>query len=289
MHKKVHLVGANTKNKFGMEYFVSKAFKSIGYEVLETDYRIMDKHEVDTRIKYITDVNFLLAIKAERINPESIFSCRVPTVLWGQDSIQTNQEMNFVIQTKASLFDLVYSFDDYELPFYRQYNKNSYWMPLGADFDTHKFLIKDSNKSIFIGFIGNLNNNRISMINFLLDKGVPVQYSYSQDKYAEIVSNTKINLNIGITPFGIQQRVFEILAMGGFLLTNKLQGGTELFKDKEHLVYYNNFDELCELCYYYSMNMDEACKIAKKGREEVESKHTYIHRIQQIIGDINAR
>ena len=287
MDKRIHLVSANSKNIYGMEAFVKKAFISLGYEVLCTDYRIMSKEEVSTRIRYITDAEFLLCVKGERVCPEDIFTCRIPTILWMQDSIQANQEANFVIQTKAPLFDIVYSFDDYELPFYKKYNKNSYFLPLAADVDTHKKV--DVEKMINVGFVGNLNNNRINMINHLLDKGIPVQYSYSMDKYAEIVSKTKINFNIGITPYGNQQRIFEILAMGGFLLTNKLQGGTELFKNKEHLVYYENLDHLVELCYYYSEHEDGAFEIAKKGREEVESKHTYIHRAQTIIGDINVR
>lgn len=289
MNKKIHLVSANSNNSNGMEAFVKKAFISLNWDVICTDYRVMTKEEVSTRIRYITDAEFLLCIKGERICPEDIFACRIPTILWMQDSIQANQEANFVIQTKAPLFDMIYTFDDYELPFYKQYNKNSFWMPLGADLDTHRFLIRESNKSIDVGFIGNLNNNRINMINALLDKGIPIQYSYSQDKYAEIVSNTKININIGVTPFGIQQRVFEILAMGGFLLTNKLQGGTELFKDKEHLVYYESFDHLVNLCYYYNTHMSEAFEIAKKGRGLVEYGHTYTHRVQQIVEDINVR
>lgn len=282
---RIHLISANSKNTFGLEYFISKAFKELGWDVIETDYRVISKEEVSTRIRYITDAEFLLCVKGERVCPEDIFTCRIPTILWMQDSIQTNQEANFVIQTKAPLFDIVYSFDDYELPFYKKYNKNSYFLPLAADVDTHKKV--DVKKMIDVGFVGNLNNNRINMINHLLDKGIPVQYSYSMDKYAEIVSKTKINFNIGITPYGNQQRIFEILAMGGFLLTNKLQGGTELFKNKEHLVYYENLDHLVELCYYYSEHEDEMNKIAKRGYEEVLKSHTYIHRIKEIIDNIN--
>mgnify|MGYP001591228625 FL=1 len=285
MFRRVHLVGANTKNIFGMEFFVSKAFKELGWGVLETDYRVMDKYEVETRIKYITDVDFLLTIKGERINPESIFSCRVPTVLWGQDSIQANKEMNFVIQTKAPLFNLVYSFNNQELPFYKQYNKNSHFLPLAADVEIHKNM--DIPKNIDVGFVGNLNNNRINMINYLLDKGVPIQYSYSQQVYAKIVTQTKINLNIGITDSGYQQRVFEILNMGGFLLTNRVKD-ENLFIDKEHLIYYNDFNHLYELICYYIDKPDERERIAKAGQKEVLEKHQYIHRVKEIIDKVNS-
>ena len=283
MNKRMHLVSADSTNKYGMESFVKKAFISLGYEVLCTDYRVMDRYEVSNRIKYITDVDFLLCIKGERVNPEDVFLCRVPKILWLQDSIQANQEANFIIQTKASLFDIVYSFSKAELPFYKQFNKNSYYLPLAADVDTHGEI--NIEKTIDVGFVGNLNNNRINMINFLLDKGIPIQYSYSKDKYNEIVSSTKINLNVGITDAGYQQRIYEILCMGGLLLTNKVKD-EDLFIDKKHLVYYESFDDLVNLCYYYNSHEDEAKRIANKGQQEVLEKHTYIHRAQLIVEDV---
>jgi len=287
MKKRVHLLSADSNNKYGMEYFVSKAFKSLGWDVLETDYRVMGRYEVSNRIKYITDVDFLLCIKGERVCPEDVFLCRVPKVLWIQDSVEANKEANFVIQTKAPLFDIVYGFAKAELPFYKQFNKKSYWLPLAACVDTHGEV--NIEKTIDVGFIGNLNNNRINMINYLLDKGIPIQYSYNKDKYAEIISRTKINLNIGITDSGYQQRIYEILCAGGFLLTNAVRD-ENIFEDRKHLVYYKNFDDLVNLCYYYNNHMDEAKTIANMGQQEVLEKHTYIHRAQQILEDIkNAR
>jgi len=283
MNKRLHLVSADSNNKYGMEYFIKKAFISLGYEVLCTDYRVMDKHGVSNRIKYITDVDFLLCIKGERVNPEDVFLCRVPKILWLQDSVEVNQEANFIIQTKSPLFDIVYSFNKAELPFYKQFNKKSYWLPLAADVDIHKEI--NIEKTIDVGFCGSLNNNRINMINFLLDKGIPIQYSYSKDKYNEIVSSTKINLNIGITEAGYQQRIYEILCMGGLLLTNAVRD-EDIFEDKKHLVYYKNFDDLVNLCYYYNSHMEEAKIIANMGQQEVLEKHTYIHRAQQIVEDV---
>lgn len=283
MEDRIHLVSADSNNKNGMEYFVKKAFISLGYEVICTDYRITDRYEVSNRIKYITDVDFLLGIKCERVCPEDIFACRVPKILWMQDSVEANQEANFVIQTKAPLFDIVYGFAKAEIPFYKKFNKNSYYLPLATDKDIHQEV--NIEKTIDIGLIGNLNNNRINMINYLLDKGIPIQYSYNQQDYAKIVSQTKINLNIGITESGYQQRVFEILCMGGLLFTNVVKN-ENIFEDRKHLVYYENFDELVNLCYYYSEHADEAKIIASMGQQVVLENHTYTHRAQQIVEDV---
>lgn len=285
MNKKIHLVSANSNNQNGMEFFIKKAFVSLGYEVLCTDYRVMSKEEVSTRIRYITDAEFLLCIKGERICPEDIFACRMPTVLWMQDSIQANQDANFVIQTKAPLFDLVYSFANAELSFYKQFNNKSFYLPLGADADIHKD-INVINKTIPIGFIGSLNNNRINMINFLLNLGIPIQYNYNMNNYSEIVSKTKINLNIGITDSGYQQRIFEILSMGGLLFTNIVKDES-LFEDKKHLIYYNDFNHLYELICYYMDKSDETNRIAQAGQRVVLENHLYIHRVKTIVDNIN--
>ena len=284
MNKRIHLVSADSNNLYGMEHFVKKAFISIGYEVLCTDYRVMTKEEVSNRIKYITDVDFLLCIKGDRVCPEDIFACRIPKILWLQDSVEANQEANFIIQTKAPLFDLVYSFNKAELPFYKQFNKNSHYLPLASCVDVHGEI--NIEKTIDVGFVGNLNNNRINMINHLLNLNIPIQYSYNMDKYTEIIGRTKINLNIGITNSGYQQRVFEILCAGGFLLTNKVID-ENLFIDKEHLVYYNDFNHLYELLCYYIDKPEEMVRIANNGQKEVLEKHQYIHRIKEIIDKVN--
>ncbi len=283
--KKIHLVSADSTNRFGLESFIKKAFCSLDWEVICTDYRVMDRYEISTRIRYVTDAEFLLCIKGDRVIPEDIFACRIPTVLWMQDSVQANQEANFIIQTKAPLFDLVYSFNDAELPFYNKFNKNSFFLPLGADKDIHKDL-QISNKLIDVGFVGSLNSGRIQMINYLLDKGIPIQYSYTQNDYAITVNKTKININCGITDSGYQQRVFEILCMGGFLITNKLNGNIELLQDGLHLKYYKNFDELVNLCYHYINNINEAKEIAERGQGIVLKKHLYSNRVKQILEDI---
>lgn len=286
MNKKVHLLTADSNGRFGLESFIKKAFMSLGWEVICTDYRVMNRYEVETRIKYITDASFLLAIKSDRITPESIFSCRIPTILWMQDSVEANQEANFVIQTKSGMFDIVFGFAQNELPFYKQFNKNSYYLPLGADPDIHK-QIDNSNKMLDVCFVGNLNNNRVNMIQFLLDKGIPINYFYTKERYSEVISKTKINLNIGITDSGYQQRVFEIMSMKGLLFTNKVKE-ENLFEDKEHLVYYNDFNHLYELICYYIDKPDERERIAKAGQKEVLEKHLYIHRIKEIIDKVNS-
>lgn len=280
MIKKIHLVGADFDNKFGMEFFVKKSFDQLNWETICTSYRKLNKELVEMRIRNITGVDFLLCIKGERVSPESIYLAKVPTVLWQQDSIQANQDALNVIQARAWAYKKVYTFDPVEIPLYKQYGVKAEWLPLAADTDTHK-PDTQSSKSINIGFVGSMTPSREALISCILTK-YPVQYNYTHSDYVKIVNKTVINLNVGIINSGIQMRVFEILACGGFLLTNEIAEEGKLFKNVEHLIYYTD-KNLFELLDYYLLNDRARIKIGMRGREEVLAKHTYKHRVETII------
>ncbi len=59
-----------------------------------------------------------------------------------------------------------------------------------------------------------------------------------------------------------------------------------LFKNGEHLVVFNNMQELKELIDYYLKHPSEAKIIAEKGRKEVLEKHTFIHRVNEILSKV---
>ena len=78
-------------------------------------------------------------------------------------------------------------------------------------------------------------------------------------------------------------RVFELLAMSAFTMTNDMKDG-KLFEDKKHIVYYTD-DTICDLINYYLEHEDERMHIANEGYKEVLNNHTYMHRVKKIIED----
>lgn len=282
MNKRIHLIGANLDNQNGMEYFVKRAFEKLGYTVYPTSYRKMNGKMVDLRIGTITDVDFILVIKGERVAPEPIYFAKVPSVLWMQDSIQVNQDALNVIETRAWAYKKVYTFDSEEIRYYKQFCLDTKYLPLAADLEIHKRTKID--KNIDIGFIGNLTGSRVHLIDRILQK-YSVQYTHSFFNYVETINRTRINLNMGILPSGNQQRIFEVLSCGGFLLTNEIAKRGKLFKDKEHLVYFTD-NNLLELIDYYLNNPYEMITISENGHKEIIEKHTWTYRVQKIINDI---
>ena len=85
-------------------------------------------------------------------------------------------------------------------------------------------------------------------------------------------------------------RVFEALCSGSLLITDPAPGSglEELFKNKEHLVIYEDND-LEDTISYYLENESERESIACAGRKEVLARHTYKHRTNSMIKVLNEK
>ena len=87
-------------------------------------------------------------------------------------------------------------------------------------------------------------------------------------------------------------RTFEVLAAGTLLLTNALEGddfhrlGLE---DRKHLVLYHHPEELLERLTYYLAHPDERRAIAAAGAQVVRARHTYTHRLGQLLTSVSQR
>ena len=107
---------------------------------------------------------------------------------------------------------------------------------------------------------------------------------FDKEVYA-IYQNSKINLNISLhcIETGIPQRVFDVLAAGGFLLTNYQEELERYFTPGKDLVVFHNQEELNELVEYYLAHDVEREEIAKNGQRTVWEKHNYIMRMKQVM------
>lgn len=100
-----------------------------------------------------------------------------------------------------------------------------------------------------------------------------------------IFHNSKINLNISSRTIesGIPQRVFDILACGGFCLTNYQPEIAELFEDGRDLVMYTSFEDMWEKAKYYLAHEKERTQIARAGYEKVKAFFTIEVRIKELL------
>jgi spore maturation protein CgeB len=96
---------------------------------------------------------------------------------------------------------------------------------------------------------------------------------------------SKINLNCTLHSIesGIPQRVFDVLAAGGFLLTNYQPELEELFTIGRDLVVYHDFDEMEEKVDYYLHHEKERVRISINGYQKVKERYTYEIQLKKIM------
>lgn len=103
-----------------------------------------------------------------------------------------------------------------------------------------------------------------------------------------IFKKSKINLNTTMRPIrsGLPQRIWDILACGGFLLTNYQPELDMFLTPGVHLETYHSLDELIEKANYYLTHDEEREEIALNGYKKVCEEDTVLHRVITIIKNI---
>lgn len=96
---------------------------------------------------------------------------------------------------------------------------------------------------------------------------------------------SKINLNLATTQIKtiLGERPFEILAVGGFVLTDYCSDIGSLFELDKEIACFREAGELEEKIGYFLNHPKEREEIARRGQERVLREHTYKHRMEQLV------
>ena len=90
-----------------------------------------------------------------------------------------------------------------------------------------------------------------------------------------------INLNF-CTSNGASDRVYKILAAGGFLLTEDWHGREELFKDGKDLIIFKNMQDLKQKIDFFIKRPEDRKRVANSGLETVQN-YTRLNWAKRII------
>lgn len=106
-----------------------------------------------------------------------------------------------------------------------------------------------------------------------------------QDGMPLVFHNSRINLNITSKTIesGIPQRVLDILACGGFCLTNYQPEIAEFFEDGRELVMYTDMEDLAQKTDWYLQHEEERAAIAAAGYEKVRTCFSMKEKLSEII------
>ena len=147
-----------------------------------------------------------------------------------------------------------------------------------------------------VSFVGTASEKRIRMLKQLAGAGIRVDLfgddglrrvghpnavyhgmASNREDCPRIYSRSKINLNITneqlITSLPV--RVFDVLACGGFLLTDAQQDASELFRPGEELAVYSDPGDLAAKVRYYLEHENERNRIRQAGRAKVLEQFTF--------------
>jgi spore maturation protein CgeB len=115
------------------------------------------------------------------------------------------------------------------------------------------------------------------------------------EEYVKIFNASKVNLNLhssterdGVEPGGdfINPRTFELAACGVFQLVDTRTLLPELLTPGRDLVTFENTEELKTKIDYYLQHDEERERIARQSRETVLQRHTYQHRLKEMLSVI---
>ena len=87
----------------------------------------------------------------------------------------------------------------------------------------------------------------------------------------------------------MNERSFKCACAGGFILSDNKWPQEKVF-GKNSIVYYDNYKDLLEKVNYYTngKNQSERNEIAQNGQLDILNGHTYFHRAEQFIRELNA-
>lgn len=105
----------------------------------------------------------------------------------------------------------------------------------------------------------------------------------------QIFAESKINLNTTMRSIrtGMPQRIWDIMGVGGFVLTDYRSDIDKHLVIGKHLDAYETPEEACEKARFYLEHDDIRREIADNGYGEVCRKHTILNRIATMISLIN--
>jgi spore maturation protein CgeB len=253
----------------------------VGYNYREKAIRIgkqaRDRHIIETirqkRFDLVifskcSDVSIEVFIEAKKI---------AKTCLWFMDPIISYTEE---MRMKTSVVSYFCCDKKNVLEEAVKINKNSYHVFEGFDSNSDKPQFLD--KKYDVAFIGSLYGNRREQISNIKPEVIVFSNVFGKE-HAKIVSQTKINLNF-CTSEGASDRIYKVLAAGGFLLTNDWKGREEIFKDNKDLVIFKDIEDLNFKIEYFLKNPENARLISAQGMKTVQkfTRDVWAKRILEI-------
>lgn len=107
----------------------------------------------------------------------------------------------------------------------------------------------------------------------------------------KVFYSSKINLNITLRSIasGVPLRIFDVMSVGGFMLSNWQEEIPELFVEDREIVTFKTPEELVDKADYYLKHENERVRIGVNGYLKIKEQHTFEQRLCKIISIIQGK
>ena len=237
--------------------------------------------------KYNSDVSFVGSLYSEKGTHERISKALPPYMLGYVDGI---------INAQQNVFGYNFMEDSISEEFIAQYKKIIGWQMAPDYLDDARSIIADYYLGYRCTMLERINTlsavskkfntdlyttSDTSMLPNINNKGI----ADTQIMLPKIYYCSKINLEITSKTFksGMTQRLFDIMSVGGFVISNYQSEIPEYFTPGEDLVLYDSTPDLLNKIEYYLSHDSERKQIAENGRLKVSTYHNYETKIQNML------
>ena len=251
----------------------ANAFRRHGVELVEYNYRrraqeLGSDHMRDDELIEVLGrerPDLFLMSKCNKVNNKVVRASiymGIKVFLWFMDPVSTFRYLPEMAE-RVSLCD--HSFfniwDCYQEGI--KYSNACSFLQEGFDVDVDYPRVMPFERDV--AFIGHLRGHRAR---YQKEVGFEVISNAYEDRHAEVVSSTRINLNF--TEGGASDRVYKVMAAGGFLLTEPWPLMENDFRVGVDLDVFTSPCELKEKVRYYLENEKARSMIAENGKHAVQ-------------------
>jgi spore maturation protein CgeB len=258
-------------------------------------------------IKEVNNFNpdLFFMLKSEQILPSTLDEIKCKKVYWHPDVRKQVQDW---VVSKAVKCDAFFTMSRGSVPEYEDKGvHNCYYLPEACDPHYHFCAdeVSDYYKSP-VNFIGTVRSERIPMLQKLEWSNIPFkiwgEFNAELPRYPEVskhhmrtplwreyhsyAASNSISVTWDWCPeveLSYSARIYRVMASKGLYLCRYVNGMEKVFTRGVHCDWFYTLDEMVDKVRYYLNNPDAMKSIGVAAQKEVYSKHTFDHRVREIL------
>ena len=238
-------------------------------------------------------VDLLLAIEGETYVPRGVERAPCRTALWLIDTHLHARRDDDLHAVLAPRFDRVFVAQRAGVDALARWGVDARWLPLACDPEVHRQPTPAGGRDldlVFVGHVRPFHARRRRLLERLRARfearhRVEVREGVWREDMARLFARAKVVWNCSLAG-DLNMRVFEALASGAVLVTDRLPDGSQdaLFAPGEHLLVYDD-DTLEDVVERALADAPMREAIAARGQALALRHHTYAGRMTRLVGE----